>query len=135
VAEPFQSELQGAQPREPQCEIESAALYRALAKAETSPDIAKIYDKLASVEEAPAEFWESYLMTSGERIPVVQLGWRNRALRWECLDWISSESSTIPARFAHSWYILTIEILKGRTRPVKYAGPHGSFLYVQRCAV
>jgi hypothetical protein len=37
-----------------QGEVDSAALYRTLAKTEPNPDLAKVYDKLASVEEAHA---------------------------------------------------------------------------------
>ena len=65
-----------------QGEVESAALYRTLARTETNRDIAKVYDKLAAVEDAHAEFWKTRLSASGERIPNIQPGMRNRALRW-----------------------------------------------------
>jgi VIT1/CCC1 family predicted Fe2+/Mn2+ transporter len=65
-----------------QGEIDSASLYRTLAKTEQNPDIAKVYDKLASIEEAHAEFWKSQLRESGAGIPDLQPGMRTRALRW-----------------------------------------------------
>lgn len=39
-------------------EIESAFLYRALAKAENQPALAAVYRKLAATEESHAEFWQ-----------------------------------------------------------------------------
>src|ERR1700692_2001524 len=65
-----------------QGEVESAALYRTLANTETNPDIAQVYNKLASLEDAHAEFWKSRLSASGGRIPDIRPGVRNRALRW-----------------------------------------------------
>ena len=70
----FRANLQG--------EVDSAALYRTLAKAETNPDIAKVYDKLASIEEAHAEFWKSRLRVSGSTVPNLGPDFRTRALRW-----------------------------------------------------
>jgi vacuolar iron transporter family protein len=65
-----------------QGEIDSAALYRTLAKTEDNPDIAKVYGKLASIEEAHAEFWKSRLKESGSAIPDLRPGMRARVLRW-----------------------------------------------------
>ena len=57
-------------------EIDSADLYRTLAKAGNNPDIAKVYAKLASIEEAHAEFWKSRLRASGSEIPNLRPGIR-----------------------------------------------------------
>ncbi len=65
-----------------QGEVDGAALYRTLAKTEKNPDIAKVYDKLASIEEAHAEFWKSRMRESGRRIPSLRPGMRTRILRW-----------------------------------------------------
>ena len=65
-----------------QGEVDSAALYRALSKTEPNSDIAKVYEKLASIEEAHAEFWKSQLRASGRRIPNLRPGMRTRVLRW-----------------------------------------------------
>ncbi len=65
-----------------QGEIDSAALYHTLAKAETNPDIAKVYEKLASIEEAHAEFWSSRLRAGGGIVPILRPDFRTQALRW-----------------------------------------------------
>lgn len=65
-----------------QGEIDSIALYRTLAKTETNPDIAKVYAKLASVEEAHAEFWKSRLRAAGAAVPDLTPSLRARILRW-----------------------------------------------------
>ena len=65
-----------------QGEIDSAALYRTLGKTETNPDIAKVYDRLASIEEAHAEYWMSQLRQIGTVIPNLRLGLRTQILRW-----------------------------------------------------
>ena len=44
----YRSNLQG--------ELDSAVLYRALAEAESSPQLKEVYTRLAAVEEAHAEF-------------------------------------------------------------------------------
>jgi VIT1/CCC1 family predicted Fe2+/Mn2+ transporter len=64
-----------------QGEIDGAALYRTLGKTETNPDIAQVYDKLAAIEEAHAEFWKSRLRESGG-IPNLRPGLRTQILRW-----------------------------------------------------
>ncbi|HUY68269.1 MAG TPA: ferritin family protein, partial [Alphaproteobacteria bacterium] len=65
-----------------QGEIDSAALYRTLAQAEKNPDLAKVYGKLAAVEEAHAEFWGKRLKALGKRIPKLRPHFRARALGW-----------------------------------------------------
>src|ERR1700676_2229069 len=74
----YRSNLQG--------EIDSAALYRALADAEENPQLAEVYRRLGAVEEAHAEFWRKQLAKVGARLPVLRAGWRTRFLvrlaRW-----------------------------------------------------
>ena len=74
----FRSNLQG--------EVDSAALYRALADAEANPQIAQIFRRLAAAEEAHAEFWRKELARLGARLPMLRAGWRTRFLirlaRW-----------------------------------------------------
>ena len=65
-----------------QGEVDGSALYRALSKTEKNPDIASVYAKLASIEEAHAEFWRSRLRESGGTIPILRPGTRTRILRW-----------------------------------------------------
>ena len=65
-----------------QGEVDGSALYRALSKTEKNPDIARVYAKLASIEEAHAEFWRSRLRESGGTVPLLRPGTRTRILRW-----------------------------------------------------
>src|SRR6266850_595674 len=44
-----------------QGEVDSAALYRAMAEAEKDPHLSEVYRRLAAVEEAHAEFWRKQL--------------------------------------------------------------------------
>lgn len=65
-----------------QGEVDSASLYRTLAESERNPDIAKIYTKLALIEDAHAEFWKSRLKASGSEPPLLGPSVRTRILRW-----------------------------------------------------
>ena len=70
----YRSNLQG--------EIDSAALYRALAEAETKPQLKEVYGRLAAVEEAHAQFWQSRLQRLGVSASRRVIGWRSRLLGW-----------------------------------------------------
>ena len=78
AGERYRSNLQG--------EIDGAALYKALADAEESPQLAEVYRRHAAVEEAHAEFWRKELTRVGARLPALRAGWRTRFLirlaRW-----------------------------------------------------
>jgi len=63
-------------------EVDGAALYRALAGAETDPHLKEVYRRLAAVEEAHAEFWRRQLDRVGVKVPPPRPGWRSRALAW-----------------------------------------------------
>jgi len=63
-----------------QDEIESAYLYRSLAKAEPQPALAEVYRRLAQTEEEHAHVWEAKLVTAGYRLPRHRIGWRTRML-------------------------------------------------------
>src|ERR1700686_310390 len=65
-----------------QGEIDSAALYRAMAEAEKDPHLSEVYRRLAAVEEAHAEFWGKQLSRSGATARARRPGWRTRALVW-----------------------------------------------------
>jgi VIT1/CCC1 family predicted Fe2+/Mn2+ transporter len=65
-----------------QAEVDSGAIYRTLAEVEQNEELAKVYDRLASVEEAHAEFWRSKLKRLGVDIPKLAPGWRTRMLAW-----------------------------------------------------
>jgi VIT1/CCC1 family predicted Fe2+/Mn2+ transporter len=63
-----------------QDEIDSAALYRALADVEPDPRLADVYRRLAATEERHAGFWEEKLRAAGARVPERRPGWRARLL-------------------------------------------------------
>ena len=63
-----------------QDEIESAFLYRALAKAEKQPPLAEVYRKLAATEAAHAQFWQEKLLSADYPLPRRQIGWRTKML-------------------------------------------------------
>ena len=65
-----------------QGEVDSAALYRTLAQTEQNSQLAKVYERLAAVEEAHAEFWKGKLRAVGGRMPKLRPGFRTRALGW-----------------------------------------------------
>lgn len=65
-----------------QDEIESAALYAAIAAAEPNPSLAEVYRRLAAVEAEHAGFWEAQLREAGQPVPPHRLGWRTRTLIW-----------------------------------------------------
>ncbi|MBV9583699.1 MAG: VIT1/CCC1 transporter family protein [Alphaproteobacteria bacterium] len=65
-----------------QGEVDSAALYRALAQAEPDPRLKEVYGRLAAVEEGHAEFWRKQLDRIGAHAQRLGLGWRTRALAW-----------------------------------------------------
>jgi vacuolar iron transporter family protein len=65
-----------------QGEVDSAALYDTLSKAEKNPQLAQVYARLAAVERAHAEFWRKEIAGLGGRIPRLRPGFRTRALEW-----------------------------------------------------
>ena len=65
-----------------QGEIDSAALYRGLSEIEHRPEIAGVYQRLAEIEQAHAEFWKKRLSQLGHDVPELRLRRRTRALVW-----------------------------------------------------
>jgi VIT1/CCC1 family predicted Fe2+/Mn2+ transporter len=65
-----------------QGEVDSAALYRALADAEQNPQLAGIYRKLADVEDEHAGFWARELEKIGHAAPRLKPSLRSRILIW-----------------------------------------------------
>lgn len=61
-------------------EKDGAALYRALAEAETDPVKRAVFARLADVEEAHAAFWGKKIEALGRSLPQVRPGFRTRAL-------------------------------------------------------
>ena len=65
-----------------QDEIDSAAIYRALAAKESQAQLAQVYRRLAEVEENHAAFWEEKLRAAGQTIPPRKPTWRARTMAW-----------------------------------------------------
>lgn len=61
-------------------EIDSAALYSALAELEQDDRLAEVYRRLAAAEERHADFWAQRLRDAGETVPAARPGWRARTL-------------------------------------------------------
>ena len=65
-----------------QGEIDSAALYRAMAAHEPEAKLAEVYTRLAEIEEKHAAFWRAKLSGAGVTVPDPRPGWRTRLLIW-----------------------------------------------------
>ncbi len=65
-----------------QGEVDSAALYQTLSQTEKNPQLAQVYERLAAVELAHAEFWKRQIAALGQRVPQLRPGFRTRALEW-----------------------------------------------------
>jgi VIT1/CCC1 family predicted Fe2+/Mn2+ transporter len=79
-----------------QDEMNSAALYRTFAALEPQTQLAQLYERLATVEERHARFWEQYLRAAGESVPPPRPSWRARVLIW------------LAKRFGPQWILPTI---------------------------
>lgn len=63
-----------------QAEVDSAALYRALAESERDARLAAVFARMAATETAHAAFWERLIATSGRAEPSPRPTWRTRTL-------------------------------------------------------
>ena len=63
-------------------EIDGAALYRMLSTAESSPELAEVYGRLAAVEEKHANVWRARLREAGAEPTADRPGLRVRLLGW-----------------------------------------------------
>jgi VIT1/CCC1 family predicted Fe2+/Mn2+ transporter len=88
----YRADLQG--------EIDSASLYRALAETEDDPRMSAVYKKLASMEDAHAEFWRKNLKRVGAKVGHISPSWRTRALAW------------LSRRFGPAFVLPTLNILE-----------------------
>src|SRR5271157_2660874 len=61
-------------------EIDSATVYRAMAAAEKSPQLASVYVRLAEVEERHLSFWEDRLRSIGVDPGPRRPSWRARVM-------------------------------------------------------
>ena len=63
-----------------QSEVDGAAIYRAMAANEPDPHLAKVYGRLADVEERHAGVWEDKLRKAGAKVPAHKTSLRARLL-------------------------------------------------------
>jgi|SRR5271167_832382 len=63
-----------------QGEVDSATLYHTLSDIEKNPQLAKVYDRLAAVEEAHAELWKKRFEALGRPARQLRPHFRARAL-------------------------------------------------------
>ena len=85
-----------------QGEVDSAAVYSALADVEPEPNLAAVYRKLASVEGAHAQFWRDHLGRRGVHGVALAPSFRARAMAW------------LARRFGASFILPTIEAAEAR---------------------
>jgi vacuolar iron transporter family protein len=83
-----------------QGEIDGAMLYRTMAEVTTEPQLAEIYRRLATVEEAHARLWERQLRQAGQPVPPRRPSWRARTLRW------------LAKRLGASWVLPTLATME-----------------------
>lgn len=65
-----------------QDELDTAALYDALAAREADDRLVQVYRRLAATERRHADHWLAQLAADGITLPAHRLGWRARVLRW-----------------------------------------------------
>jgi len=65
-----------------QDETDSATVYRAMAGAESNPQLAEVYAKLAATEVEHAAFWLEKLREAGADVAEPTPTWRARTLAW-----------------------------------------------------
>ena len=63
-------------------EIDSAAIYAAIAKMEANEKLAEVYRRLAASEEVHVGFWEGKLRAAGARVPPRRPSLRSRVIVW-----------------------------------------------------
>ena len=63
-------------------EVDGAALYRLLAKAEKNPHLRTVYERLALSEERHLALWETKLREAGAEVPVFRPSFRIKLIGW-----------------------------------------------------
>jgi VIT1/CCC1 family predicted Fe2+/Mn2+ transporter len=85
-----------------QGEVDSAAVYGALADAESDKNLAEVYRRLASVESAHAQFWRGHLDRGGAKDLTLAPSPKARAMAW------------LARRFGPSFVLPTIAAAEAR---------------------
>jgi VIT1/CCC1 family predicted Fe2+/Mn2+ transporter len=65
-----------------QGEVDGAALYRTLAAAESQPELAEVYRRLADTEERHGQLWRDRLVAAGRDPGALRPSWRVRVIGW-----------------------------------------------------
>lgn len=81
-----------------QGEVDGAAVYAALAKAEADPKLAEVYRRLAAVERAHGEFWRKQIRAAGGKVDKLKPSMRAKLLAW--LAWRFGPAFVLPAVMA-----------------------------------
>ncbi|WP_276259083.1 VIT1/CCC1 transporter family protein [Haloglomus litoreum] len=68
--------------RNRQDEVDSATVYEAMADAESQPQLADVYRRLAATEREHAAFWAERLREAGATVTEAAPSWRARVLAW-----------------------------------------------------
>ncbi|HUF17059.1 MAG TPA: VIT1/CCC1 transporter family protein [Thermoanaerobaculia bacterium] len=63
-------------------ELNGAALYDAVSKAEKDANLSELYRRLAAVERRHAEMWKQKIVEAGAPVPRFKPNWRTRTLCW-----------------------------------------------------
>lgn len=63
-------------------EVDGAALYEALARAEKRPELADVFRRLAETEREHGAYWEGQLRAIGAPVPALKASWRPRMMGW-----------------------------------------------------
>src|SRR4051812_29388706 len=78
-----------------QDEIDSAAVYRSMAESEGNIHLAKVYSRLAEVEQRHASIWERQIAKSGAKLRPQKQSFRSRVL--VALSKVFGASFVLPA--------------------------------------
>src|SRR5579871_3448028 len=89
-----------------QGEVDGAALYGAMADAESDPHLSQVYRRLASIEAAHGEFWRGRLTKAGQTPPKLTPSFRARTLGW------------LAKRFGASFILPTVSAAEARDSAV-----------------
>ncbi len=87
-------------------EVDGAALYRALARAEKDPNLRQVFERLAASEDRHIALWEQKLREAGAPVPAYRPSLRVRLLGWLARRFGTATVSPIVTRMEMSAYTM-----------------------------
>ncbi len=87
-------------------EVDGAALYRALARAEKDPNLRQVFERLAASEDRHIALWEQKLREAGAPVPAYRPSLRVRLLGWLARRFGTAAVSPIVTRMEMSAYTM-----------------------------